>query len=159
MYRHVLVPVDGTQLSTDTAAQAVALAAEVNARLTFLYATPDFSATSDGALLLSMSPEEYLKHSKGDTGAILAEVAELAKAKNIEYETLSVVSDRPYEAIVETAKKKGCDLIFMSSHGERGIGGLLRGSQTEKVLHISPIAVCVAAVESNITKGAKSGGK
>jgi len=152
MYRHVLVPVDGTPLSINTAAQAALLASEVKARLTFLYAAPDFSATSDGALLLSVDPAKYKEHAKGDTDAILAKVAEFAKARGVEYDTVSAVSDRPYVAILKTAKERGCDLIFMASHGERGISGLLRGSQTEKVLQNSPIAVCVAAVESNLPK-------
>ena len=152
MYRHVLVPVDGTKLSTDTAAQAVSLSAEVKARITFLYAAPDFSATSDGALLIAVDPGKYAEQARGETDTILAQVAAMAKAKGVEYETVSAVTDHPYVAIINTAKAKGCDLIFMSSHGQRGIGGLLRGSQTEKVLHHSPIAVCVASVESNLQK-------
>ena len=149
MYRNVLVPVDGTQLSVDTAAQAVELASEVKARITFLYATPDFSATSDGALMIAVAPEKFAECAKGDTDAILSKVAELAKAKGVEHDTVSKVTDHPYIEIVKTAVEKNCDLIFMSSHGRRGVNGLLHGSQTEKVLHHSPVAVCVAMVESN----------
>jgi nucleotide-binding universal stress UspA family protein len=150
MYRHYLVPVDGTQLSVDTAAQAVFLASETKSKITFLYATPDFKATSDGALLFNLNPEKFTKGMQGRTDAILAKVAALAKAKGVDYDTASLVTDHPYVAIIQTAKEKGCDLIFMASHGERGISGLLRGSQTEKVLHHSPIAVLVASVEGNV---------
>lgn len=152
MYRHLLVPVDGTQLSYDTAAQAVDLASEVKARVTFLYATPDFSATSDGALLFSMAPEKFAELAKGDTDAILAKVAALAEEKAVKYDTVSAISDHPYIAIIKTAEERGCDLIFMASHGQRGVRGLLRGSQTEKVVFNSPIAVCVAAVETHLRK-------
>lgn len=147
MYRHILVPVDGTKLSFDTAAQAVDLASEVKAQITFLYATPDLSATSDGALLISVSPDKFVQRAKGETDTILAKVAALAKAKGVAHETVSAVSDHPYIAIIKTAEDKGCDLIFMASHRERGVKGLLRGSQTEKVVMNSPVAVCVAAVE------------
>lgn len=154
MYRNILVPVDGTPLSRDTAAQAVELASEVKARVTFLYATPDFSATSDGALLIAMAPERFVERAKGDSDAVLSEVSAIAKASGIEFDTMSEMTDMPYRAIITTAKEKKCDLIFMSSHGKRGISGLLHDSQTQQVLRHSPIPVCVAKVESNLKKAA-----
>ena len=154
MYRHYLVPVDGTQLSVDTATQAVFLASETKSKITFMYATPDFSASSDGALMLNMFPTEFAKGVTKIAEDILTKVAELAKAKGVEYDAVSEVSAHPYVAIIKTAKEKGCDLIFMASHRERGIHGLLQGSQTDKVLHHSPIAVLVAAaVEDKEHKG------
>ena len=149
MYQHLLVPVDSTELSTVTVSQAVKFASQLNAQITFLYATPDFSATSDGALLLSVAPQEYSERAQGGTQAILAKVAEQASAKGVVHHTVSMVTDHPYVAILNTAKEKGCDLIFMASHGQRGLLGLLRGSQTEKVLHHSTIPVLVSSVESN----------
>lgn len=149
MYRHFLVPVDGTELSITTTQQAVALAKKLDARITFLYATPDFSATSDGALMIAVSPEKFPEHASGNTNAILSRVADIADAENVSCHTVSKVSDHPYVAIVQTAREQHCDLIFMASHGQRGIAGLLRGSQTEKVVHHAPVAVLVASVESN----------
>jgi nucleotide-binding universal stress UspA family protein len=56
---------------------------------------------------------------------------------------VSSVSDIPYEAIIAAAEEAGADLIFMASHGRRGISGLLLGSETQKVLTHSKIPVLV----------------
>ena len=103
--------------------------------------------------MLNMFPTEFAKGVTKIAEDILTKVAELAKAKGVEYDAVSEVSAHPYVAIIKTAKEKGCDLIFMASHRERGIHGLLQGSQTDKVLHHSPIAVLVAAVEDKEHKG------
>lgn len=149
MYQHILVPLDGTDLSSQTAERAVDFAKHLGAKVTFLYATPDFSATSDGALMIAVSPETYARQAYGDTAIILDEAARVAKQREVPCETANLVSDRPYEAILKVAEEKDCDLIFMASHGHRGLRGLLQGSQTEKVLHHTTIPVLVAAVESN----------
>ena len=149
MYKHILVPIDGTELSTHTATQAVELAREIGARITFLYATPDYSATMDGALLRSTSPETFTEKAIEGTHAILAKSAGIAKMKGVDASIVSMVSDRPHEAIIRAAEEKNCDLIFMASHGERGLRRFVRGSQTEKVLRNSPIPVLVSSVESN----------
>jgi nucleotide-binding universal stress UspA family protein len=66
-----------------------------------------------------------------------------AKAEGVECWTTSTVSDIPYEAIIAAAEVAGADLIFMASHGRRGISGLLLGSETQKVLTHSKIPVLV----------------
>ncbi len=154
MYQHILVPVDGTELSIRTGEQAVDMACETKARITFLYATPDYGATSDGALLRSVAPNEFVAAASGDTDAILMKVLDYARAKGVQCDGRSRVSDRPYEAIIQTAQEQKCDLIFMASHGHRGLRGLLRGSQTEKVVRHSPISVLVASVETNDAQAA-----
>ncbi len=146
MYKHFLVPVDGTTLSTEVAKQAVKLAQQIGAKITFLYATPDFSATSDGALLIAMAPDEFSKRASGDTTAILASMSDLAKAGSVSFDTACDISDHPYAAIIKNAKKLGCDLIFMASHHDGGLRGLISGSQTEKVVRHSTIPVLVTTV-------------
>jgi ABC-type branched-subunit amino acid transport system substrate-binding protein len=64
----------------------------------------------------------------------LAAVTNAAKAAGVQCDTSSVISDRPYEAIVKAAEDKGCDLIMMASHGRSGMSGVLLGSETQKVL-------------------------
>ena len=95
---------------------------------------------------MAMAPDEFSRRAPGDTKAILSSMADLAKAANVPFETASDISDHPHAAIINNAKKMGCDLIFMASHHEGGLRGLLRGSQTEKVVHHSPIAVLVTTV-------------
>jgi hemerythrin-like domain-containing protein len=66
---------------------------------------------------------------------------------------MAVTSNRPYEAILQAADAQGCDLIFMASHGRRGIRGLMLGSQTQKVLQHASVPVLVSAIESNLSEG------
>ena len=72
-----------------------------------------------------------------------------AQAAGVPCECVAVTSDRPYEAIVDTARVRGCDLIFMASHGRRGLRSLMLGSQTQKVLQNTTIPVLVSSVAGN----------
>src|SRR4029450_12459412 len=78
---------------------------------------------------------------------VAARLAAVASASAV------MTSDRPYEAILGAAEARGCDLIFMASHGRRGIQGLMLGSETQKVLQRATIPVLVSAVESNLPPG------
>ena len=73
----------------------------------------------------------------------LGEVQAQCAATGVECATIAATSDVPYEAIIEAAEKSGCDLIFMASHGRRGISGFLLGSETNKVLTHSKVPVLV----------------
>src|SRR4051812_27835409 len=117
MYKHLLVPTDGSTLSAVTITNAVEFARDAGARITFFHATPDYLATSDGALMRSMSPQIATDLATGETHAILSKAAAAARAAGVECETLYKVSDHPYEAILDAAEVQGCDLIFTSSRG------------------------------------------
>jgi nucleotide-binding universal stress UspA family protein len=87
---------------------------------------------------------------KQATAAIQAEanknllaIEKAAKEAGVPCETAHEKCDQPYEAIIETAQKRDCDLIIMASHGRRGVEGLLLGSETQKVLTHSKIPVLV----------------
>lgn len=149
MYQHILVPVDDSELAISLAAQAVAFAKRLGARITFFHARPDFAATSDGAVMHALSPAEFEQQAAGNACAVLARVEVEARMSGIAFDSLVRTSDRPYEAIVDVAAERACDLIFMASHGHRGVRGLLLGSQTAKVLAHARLPVLVATVESN----------
>jgi nucleotide-binding universal stress UspA family protein/hemerythrin-like domain-containing protein len=149
MYQHLLVPIDDSDLSVETVSQATAFAKALGARITFFHARTDYGATSDGALERSVSPELYVERAAGDAEAILAKADADARACGVTSTSIAAINDRPYEAILDAAEACGCDLIFMASHGRRGIRGLMLGSQTQKVLTHTAIPVLVASVESN----------
>ena len=149
MYRHLLVPIDDSALSVETVRQAVTLAGTLGAKVTFFHANADYGATSDGALEHAMSPSSFEEHQAGQARALLAKAETVARAANIAFASASVTSDRPYAAIIDAAERYGCDMIFMASHGQRGVRGLLLGSQTQRVLQHTTIPVLVAAVEGN----------
>ena len=149
MYKHLLVPLDASGLATEIVSQAVPFAFALGARITFFTARSDFGSTDQGALQRTVAPDSYVDNLAGEARGILQKAEAEAKAKGVSCSSITRTSDRPSEAILEVAQAEGCDLIFMASHGHKGIRGLLLGSQTQKVLANTRIPVLVATVESN----------
>lgn len=149
MYRHLLVPVDDSSLSAANVSSATQLAKQLGARITFFHATPDFAATGEGALLRSIEPEKFLEGQVGERYSILSKAMVSAKYGGVDASAVAGSSDRPAEAIVAAAVAQGCDLIVMASRGARGVAAWMNGSQTQRVLKQSPIALLVTRVEAN----------
>lgn len=145
MFKHLLVPTDGSDLSADTVKRAVSFARECSARITFFFARPDYPVAfyGEGALIDPTTPEKFAEMAEKQAQEILARAAKEAEAAGVPCASVSTVSDIPYVSIIEAATKAGCDLIFMASHGRRGFSGLLLGSETQKVLTHSKIPVLV----------------
>ena len=145
MFKHILVPTDGSELSTRNVKHAVGFASEAQAKITFLYAKPDYPIAlyGEGALIDPTTPAAFAEIADKQAQDVLDACEKLAQAENVVCAFLSITSDIPYEAIIEGANVSGCDLIFMASHGRRGISGLLLGSETQKVLTHSKIPVLV----------------
>jgi len=145
MFKHILVPTDGSKLSVKTVKQAVKLAKAVGARITGFYATPEFGSTyyGDGYILRAPSAKAHAESTEKQARLCLSTIEVEAEVEKVPCEVMHVISDSPYEAIIDAAKKKKCDLIFMASHGRRGISGLVLGSETHKVLIHSKIPVLV----------------
>ncbi len=145
MFKHILVPTDGSELSQVTARSAVAFAKEAGARVTVFFAKPEYPIAyfGEGALIEPTSPEKFAELAEQQAAQYLGEIQAMCAEAGVECATTSAISDVPYEAIIEAATKAGCDLIFMASHGRRGISGFLLGSETNKVLTHSSIPVLV----------------
>jgi nucleotide-binding universal stress UspA family protein len=144
MYRHVLVPTDGSELSEKAVDYAILSAKERKRKITFYFARPDADASLYGelALLRTMDPELLAKvERRGEE--ILARAQAKAKAAGIECDTLATTAAEPYEGIIAAAQDRKCDLIIMASNGHRGVKGLWLGSQTQKVLLHSKYPVLV----------------
>ena len=145
MFKRILVPTDGSELSRATAQRAVSFAKEAGARITAFFSKPEYPIAyfGEGALIDPTTPEKFAELADQQANEYLGEVAQLCADAGVECSTISATSDVPYEAIIEAAEKSGCDLIFMASHGRRGISGLLLGSETNKVLTHSKVPVLV----------------
>ncbi len=145
MFKHILVPTDGSQLSIETVQRAVAFAKEIAAKVTFFFAKPDYPVAfyGEGALIDPTTPEKFAEMADRQAQEILAKASAVAQDAGVPSATLDSVSDLPYQAIIDAAGNAGCDLIFMASHGRRGFSGLLLGSETQKVLTHSTIPVLV----------------
>jgi nucleotide-binding universal stress UspA family protein/hemerythrin-like domain-containing protein len=147
MYRHLLVPIDNTDLSMVTIGQAVEFARTLGARITFFHAEADYQASlhGDAEVVRLTSLEEFNYNFKGRARELLTKAESAARAQGVPCNSSTTASDSPYTAIIAAARLEGCDLIFMASHGRRSTIGMMLGSQTLKVLIHSEIPVLVAA--------------
>lgn len=143
MFKRILLPTDGSELSTRAVLAGVSFAREVGAEVVGVTALPDFKTFSANADLIESTEDEYLAASETRGSKTLAGIADAARAAGVGHTLQLVRSDDPHEAILRTARDRGCDLIIMASHGRRGVGGLLLGSETQKVLLHSAIPVLV----------------
>ncbi|MBP9714386.1 MAG: universal stress protein [Sterolibacterium sp.] len=145
MFKHILVPTDGSELSTIAVRRAVDFARETGAKITFFYARPDYPIAfyGEGALIDPTSPEKFAEMATAQAEGLLASARNQAQEAGVSCDTLSTINDITYIAIIDAALTAACDLIFMASHGRRGISGLLLGSETQRVLTHSKIPVLV----------------
>ena len=145
MFKQILVPTDGSQLSQDAARSAVSFAKNMGAGITAFYAKKEYPVRLfvEDALIKTITPEEFDRETEKEAQNILGFVEKLCHEAGVEYKKSTQTSNSIYSAIIETAAKMNCDLIFMASHGRRGVDSLLLGSETSKVLTHSKIPVLV----------------
>jgi len=143
MYKHVLIPTDGSDLSSVAEAAGLTLAKTLGAKATALTVTRPFQFIGTEPMLLIGTAPEFEKAQAARAAKTLERVKATAAAIGVPVETVRAVSDQPFHAIIDTAKEHGCDLIFMASHGRRGLSGLILGSETVKVLTHAKIPVLV----------------
>ena len=146
MFRHILVPTDGSKLSTKAIRTAMRLARATGAKVTGAYVTAPYvpPTYSEGVIYAStVSPKRYTALCEREARKALAAVAIEARIAGVDYGSTTPAAYNPWEGIIRAAKAKKCDLIVMASHGRRGLAALLLGSETTKVLTHSKIPVLV----------------
>jgi nucleotide-binding universal stress UspA family protein len=143
MFKHLLLPTDGSQLSEAAIEKGIQFAKSVGARVTGFYAIPEFHVFTYRTEMLEDTREQFARNSKAEAQAYLAFIDNAAKQAGVTCDTASAASDQPYQSIIKIAEERGCDLIMMASHGRKGVQGLLIGSETQKVLTHSRIPVLV----------------
>lgn len=143
MFKHILLPTDGTPTSLKAILAGVGFAKSINATVTGLYVAPPFHTLTLDPEMLEDTRELYTRHARLEAEKFLAQISRAADEAGVACTVQSVTHEHPYEAIIATAREQGCDLIAMASHGRRGVKGLLLGSETQKVLTHSAIPVLV----------------
>ena len=143
MFKHILLPTDGSNLSQAVIQKGVQLAKSIKAKITGISVVPEEKYYLYQTGISMQEKDERAKHQKLQANRNLAVLEKAAKEAGVPCETLCEIGDHPYETIIRVAEKRGCDLIFMASHGRRGLKGLLLGSETQKVLTHSKIPVLV----------------
>jgi nucleotide-binding universal stress UspA family protein len=145
MYKHILIPTDGSPTADQAVQKGLEFACETGARVTIFTAVPEYEVPNQAALMARqvISIYEHDRLSAKRAQEILAPAARRARDAGVDYDTDFVQSNRPSEAIVAAAGSRGCDAIFMASHGRTGLARMWHGSETEEVLTRSAIPTLV----------------
>src|SRR5690242_18599600 len=145
MFRNILVPTDGSELSARAARHAVALAKTTGSKVTAFHVAPPYTFHVYEEYIPPdfISLEKYEERVKKVAGGHLEAVGKLAKDAGVNFDAHYVKSDFPADAIVKAAESYGCNSIIMGSHGRGAVGSLLIGSETQKVLAGTKLPVVV----------------
>jgi nucleotide-binding universal stress UspA family protein len=143
LFTHILIPTDGSDLATKAVEQGILFAKEIGAKITALTVTEAFHVLSVEPSQLEYTPIEYKKHAEAHAEKVLGAVSAAAKSAGVDCDVLHVEHEQIYQAIIDAAETRRCDLIVMASHGRRGVSAVVLGSETVKVLTHSKIPVLV----------------
>ncbi len=152
MYERILVPSDGSSFSDGAIREAGRLASQLGSTLVLFYAVPYYSVPQyqlapvmdDLPVVEATADREMLqRYAESQARSVFDAGQRRANLPKEKMEQHFVMSNSPYEAIIDAARDTGCDLIVMASHGRRGLAGLLLGSETQKVLAHSRLPVLV----------------
>jgi len=143
MHTNILIPTDGSELAGKAVQHGIALAKRIGAKVTALTVLPPFHVFTTDTQMIEDTPAQYQTRMQQRADKILGAVAHAAQAAGVAYETVHIEHEHPYQAIIDIADLKGCDLIVMASHGRHGISGIVLGSETIKVLTHCKIPVLV----------------
>jgi nucleotide-binding universal stress UspA family protein len=145
MFKHILIPTDGSAVAAKAIKAGVALAKEMGAKVTGYYAVepPPTHIYGEGYIADRKLVDELARRSREVAQKCVDEVSEAARAAGVRCDTVVDNGMQPYKGIIQAAEQKQCDAVFMASHGHRGITGLLLGSVTQKVLTHSKVPVLV----------------
>ena len=143
MYTNILMPTDGSELAGKAIRHGIALAKRIGANVTALTVIPPFHTFTTDTQMIEDTPAQYKTRSQEHAEEILGAVLNAAHTAGVSCETVHVEHEHPYQAIIDIADLKGCDLIVMASHGRHGISAIVLGSETVKVLTHCKIPVLV----------------
>jgi nucleotide-binding universal stress UspA family protein len=147
MFKHILIPTDGSPLAAKGARSGIRLAKALGARVTGVYVigpyVPPMGPDVTVMYIPGTSPQEYDKAARAQAAKALAVIEREAKAADVRCTTQTVEALHPWQGILKVARAKKCDVVAMASHGRSGLGGLILGSETARVLAHSKIPVLV----------------
>jgi nucleotide-binding universal stress UspA family protein len=143
MYKHILIPTDGSDLSNKAIRHGIAFAKAINAKVTGITVTIPFHVLAIDPDTITDTADTYAKRTSTAATKYLTQVKDAAAAAGVACAVIHAEHEHPHSAIIDAASKNGCDLIAMASHGRRGISAVVLGSETVKVLTHTNIPVLV----------------
>lgn len=144
MFKHILIPTDGSPLANKAAKAGIALAIKLGAKVTVYFAVEDLQPIYVEGYAFNQKELDSFEERAREAGQKRVDaIGKMAKAAGVPFTSVVAKALTPYEGIITAAKKRKCDVIFMASHGRRGLSRLIMGSVTQKVLSHSKIPVVV----------------
>ena len=146
MYKHILIPTDGSKLALKGIKAGVRLARALGARATGVYVIPPYLPPMYGEAAIyvpGLSQPEYKRNAMRTAQKALAAVTSAARAAGVRAGTRTVYGATAWEGILRAARSARCDVVVIASHGRGGLGGLILGSETQRVLAHSKLPVLV----------------
>ena len=143
MFKHILLPTDGSELSERTIQKGIAMAKALGARVTGMTATKPYDVVALDPMIVTDTKETYNAHADAVAADRLSVIGKAAQSAGVPYAYVHRSGEHPYEEIIAAATQAGCDAIFMASHGRRGVSALVLGSETTKVLTHTKLPVVV----------------
>ena len=145
MFKHILIPTDGSETAAKAIQAGVQLAAEMGAKVTGYHALEPvpIHLHGEGYITDKKMIDEFERRARDFAERCVEQVAAAARAARVKFEPLVVRSPVPYKGIVDAAASQDCDAIVMASHGHRGVTKLILGSVTQALLTHSTIPVLV----------------
>jgi nucleotide-binding universal stress UspA family protein len=145
MFKHILIPTDGSTVSNRAIRAGIELAKESGARVTGYYALDPVPARlyGEGYVADRQMVADFERRSQAEAKKHVAAIERAARKAGVRFEPLVETARTPYHGIVDAAKKRDCDLIFMSSHGRTGLMRMALGSVADKVMTLSKVPVMV----------------
>ena len=143
MYANILIPTDGSELAGRAVQHGIALAKRIGAKITVLTVLSPFHTFTTDAQMIEDTPDQYKARMQKHAEKTLGAVAQSAQAAGVACKTVQIEHEYPYQAIIDTAASRDCDLIVMASHGRHGMSAIVLGSETIKVLTHCKIPVLV----------------
>jgi nucleotide-binding universal stress UspA family protein len=142
MFKCILVPTDGSDITERAVKTAIELAKTLGSKIFTISVSEPFYAGYSEMVIVDPSPEYYLAQQELAKTRV-KEVYDACKEAGVPCRVYTVESAQPWKEIIEFAKDERCDLIVMASHGRGGLSALLLGSETQKVLTHTNIPVLV----------------
>jgi nucleotide-binding universal stress UspA family protein len=154
MYRKVLIPTDGSPLATAAAHAGVEMARQCEAEVVSVHVVPPYQYPVNVEIIVPEYPseEEYEAAMRRHGEDYLGQVRKEADQLGVPFTGRIVFAEKTAQAIIRAAEDSGCDLIFIGSHGRSGLGQLLLGSVTNKILSTCRIPVLVYRVQQEPDK-------
>jgi nucleotide-binding universal stress UspA family protein len=146
MYKHILIATDGSELAGRALEHGLALAKKVNASVTLVTVTEQwspFDMAHKAREGVSEPTRQFEKMAADSANAILTSAEQYAKKAGVDCDRVHIPDQNPADGIVAVAENKRCDLIVMASHGRRAVKRMLLGSHVSEVLARSAVPALV----------------